>query len=120
MREEYDEDEEEAPPEDEEDEDFFPAVADDAAAPAAPVVPEPAPPLAEEDLRLLPRLDADEPSAAARWLSRTRFAPRSFRNSSRAFCGFGSSLPSDSLMSAWMSALGKGGAGAWSAAQKAL
>lgn len=60
------------------------------------------------------------PRTAARWLSRMRLAPRSLRKSRRAFCGFGSSLPSDSRMSAWTSALGRGGAGDCSAAQNAL
>ena len=76
--------------------------ADAAAFAAAAVVADPAP-LPDDDfetLRLPPPRWADEPSAAARWLSRTLFAPRSFRKSSSAFCGLGSSLPSDSLISA--------------------
>ncbi len=85
------------------------------------VAVDPAPLPAElEDLLPPPPRCADEPSAAARWLSRILFAPLSFRKSSRAFCGLGSSFPSDSLMSAWTSALGRGGAGDRSAAQKAL
>lgn len=59
-------------------------------------------------------------TSAARWLSRIRFAPRSLRKSKRALDGLGSSLPSDSRMSAWTSALGSIGGGFSSLAQKAL
>ena len=121
-------------------EDFFAVVDEDAAAAAAAVFddtldadpaafaedavvadPAPPPPVEFEDALLPPPPRcADEPSAAARWLSRILFAPLSLRKSSKAFCGFGSSLPSDSLMSACTSAPGRGGAGDCSAAQKAL
>lgn len=116
--------------EDEEDEDaeagvdafgFFVDASEDAAFDAFVADVADVPVEAVELVPLRPPLELDEePRAAARWLSLIFFAPRSLRKSSSAFCGFGSSLPSDSRMSAWMSALGRGGAGDCNAAQKAL
>ena len=96
----------------------------DADTPAAPdddddIEPEPLPD-ALETLRLLPLELCAVPTAAARRESLAFLAPRSLRKSRRAFCGFGSSFPSDSRISAWTSALGRGGAGDCRAAQKAL
>lgn len=67
-------------------------------------VPPPVPPdrlLVEVPLlRRLPLPPPLLPTTTARWLSRIRFAPRSLRKSRSALDGLGSSLPSDSLMSA--------------------
>ena len=73
-----------------------------------------------ETLRLPPLELCAVPTATARRESRVFLAPRSLRKSRRAFCGFGSSFPSDSRISAWMSALGRGGAGDFKDAQNAL
>lgn len=100
------------------------AVTDDPPAPADDVTVEPEPPLPDALDTLRPPPPPLEicavPTAAARRESLVFLAPRSLRKSRRAFCGFGSSFPSDSRMSAWTSALGRGGAGDCKAAQKAL
>lgn len=71
------------------------------AAPAAAVEDEVVEPPPDEPGTLrLPLELFVEPSAAARCMSRVFLAPRSLRKSRRAFCGFASSLPSDSRMSA--------------------